>query len=905
MSTSFRDILAQGNPTASPSTLQQPRQDEQFDLRHLVETVSSLALSSSSASSAVSTPLSASESWSRPTKILDRALVASPPAREQDNEDPARRASHEDCQDINSPSDSVSDIKKRFFAMSPEAASLETADDSVIVGCPTSAMQCQTTSGDIDDQQSLATQTQVEAASSQNLTSGEQSGQQKQQEANQRKESSWTIAPSTRPALSFFPPVTAPSWPPTHMSLSARKPHYPIPSPLSVPSKDISSPRTGTTSQSPAVGSNLTRPAPLEGQEAIRTEQQRNNMVPSSSIVDQNSELHHGQPRLHAHDLQSGLTKHGAQGEALAAGTVGIGPPGPPEKSVLVNGLGSAPAFGGPGERNVDQKIVPKRSSVAGNYGSYQNIFGSESSLQPSSHVQTPSFCPPSALSTNAAVLQPALTATPLKQLGSMMGASYGGTNGYTPSIDALAKHVPRHTNGLARPPPQTELQQWRSTVQQQAAFSTALHLASFGIGVGPGVNPDVAALRSSSATRMFPQANPPIINTGNLGPMCVQPGDWVCTVCSFVNWRRRKVCMRCFPFAEGNEVSASLASGALIAAQLAAGINPNQTQLDLLTRSRNREASSSSTSSVLSAQGSRPSVHLPPIKNVSAPSSSGSTIASENAHIDPVDEQTPASRSFGPYTPDGLGSGRPGISSGTSSSGLDHVLSQALRLSDNNGTLTRDEGRVFQSWASISPPFVAPSQTDHLHSQPRQQPVPRYASQTSSSTATSSGSVAASIRPGYPLASFPDRASPEGMKGSSKNFTAETRRASQANFGSYFITDQQSAGAVTPKTNFQAAPGGVTSLQDRTSPDTLSAIRDIWLDTDLTSTRRSALGNASNFNDKIGTWSDQAGRGEDDETLVSPQDPTRPRPDPIGTRYGAKKAEEAPIQSSARGMFV
>lgn len=54
------------------------------------------------------------------------------------------------------------------------------------------------------------------------------------------------------------------------------------------------------------------------------------------------------------------------------------------------------------------------------------------------------------------------------------------------------------------------------------------------------------------------------------------QPGDWVCSKCAFVNWRRRRVCMRCFPFAEGNEVSASLASGALIAAQLAAGIDPS-----------------------------------------------------------------------------------------------------------------------------------------------------------------------------------------------------------------------------------------------------------------------------------------------------------------------------------------
>ena len=61
----------------------------------------------------------------------------------------------------------------------------------------------------------------------------------------------------------------------------------------------------------------------------------------------------------------------------------------------------------------------------------------------------------------------------------------------------------------------------------------------------------------------------PEIRDTGNIGPMVVQAGDWECLVCQFVvsvhhysfrrkatdfsvaqNWRRRKICMRCFPFA-------------------------------------------------------------------------------------------------------------------------------------------------------------------------------------------------------------------------------------------------------------------------------------------------------------------------------------------------------------------
>lgn len=40
----------------------------------------------------------------------------------------------------------------------------------------------------------------------------------------------------------------------------------------------------------------------------------------------------------------------------------------------------------------------------------------------------------------------------------------------------------------------------------------------------------------------------PPIMNTGNKGPIEQQPGDWVCFKCEYLNWRRRKVCQTCFP---------------------------------------------------------------------------------------------------------------------------------------------------------------------------------------------------------------------------------------------------------------------------------------------------------------------------------------------------------------------
>ncbi|KAI0687608.1 hypothetical protein BC835DRAFT_401695 [Cytidiella melzeri] len=52
----------------------------------------------------------------------------------------------------------------------------------------------------------------------------------------------------------------------------------------------------------------------------------------------------------------------------------------------------------------------------------------------------------------------------------------------------------------------------------------------------------------------------PPIVNTGNKGAAEKQPGDWVCSKCHYLNWRRRKVCQTCYPYAEGNGDSISQA---------------------------------------------------------------------------------------------------------------------------------------------------------------------------------------------------------------------------------------------------------------------------------------------------------------------------------------------------------
>ncbi|KAG6370712.1 hypothetical protein JVT61DRAFT_11098 [Boletus reticuloceps] len=60
--------------------------------------------------------------------------------------------------------------------------------------------------------------------------------------------------------------------------------------------------------------------------------------------------------------------------------------------------------------------------------------------------------------------------------------------------------------------------------------------------------------------TNLVGVQQPPILNTGNRGPIEHQPGDWICQKCNYLNWRRRKVCQTCYPYAEGNGDSISAA---------------------------------------------------------------------------------------------------------------------------------------------------------------------------------------------------------------------------------------------------------------------------------------------------------------------------------------------------------
>ncbi|CAO1615801.1 unnamed protein product [Parajaminaea phylloscopi] len=524
--------------------------------------------------------------------------------------------------------------------------------------------------------------------------------------------------------------------------------------------------------------------------------------------------------------------------------------------------------------------------------------------------------------------------ARPLTGPAVMGSSAHAATANFSGPLDAI-KPVPRHAAPIGRPlqgqgqlqspgQGQADLQQWRNTVQQQqAALSTALHLASFGIGVGPGVNPDVAAMRNSSGpNRLFSSAsNPPIVNTGNLGPMCMQPGDWVCTVCSFVNWRRRKVCMRCFPFAEGNEVSTSLASGALIAAQLAAGINPNQSQLDLLTKPRGREASlpGPSTSALTSP---------PPRPLTSYGTSSRTAVAlpSPGLHSRLGDAQPDKMFSQSRV---GDGSGQHGnhvglldASGGTDMTGpgFEHLSDPAMRFSETRPSAQRDELQAQNptTFAALSSQG-ATMPVDSVAPRYLQQAVPRYATQSfttpplppSSTSSSAPTSTNTSSTQSTTDASSPPSLGSEDRNALPRSFATAAistlDAASPAKFGSYFHTSTPlpSSGS-TGVLDLGTEISSNRTRQDVADP--LDAVRDIWRDVSTTGTRRPLLNSgSSSFRRRIGAWEGLEYAMEDDEddgTLLSPQDPALPRPDPIGTKYGIKKGTAA-TESSVDGMFA
>lgn len=157
-------------------------------------------------------------------------------------------------------------------------------------------------------------------------------------------------------------------------------------------------------------------------------------------------------------------------------------------------------------------------------------------------------------------------------------------------------------------------------TTSPASNMASVVKLASMGVQFGPGINPNISNPSNGTANGNGTiQNNPPIVNTGNNGPMCVQPGDWVCSKCSFVNWRRRRVCMRCFPYADqSNEMSRSIVNGAAVAAQLAAGMEPSADLVASLTNGKRPQNASGSQTPLYSSVSNpvTPSSHMPARSN-------------------------------------------------------------------------------------------------------------------------------------------------------------------------------------------------------------------------------------------------------------------------------------------------
>ncbi|KIJ18204.1 hypothetical protein PAXINDRAFT_167459 [Paxillus involutus ATCC 200175] len=120
---------------------------------------------------------------------------------------------------------------------------------------------------------------------------------------------------------------------------------------------------------------------------------------------------------------------------------------------------------------------------------------------------------------------------------------------------------------------------------------------------------PEQGQIRPSNLSGV-PQ--PPILNTGNRGPIEHQPGDWICLTCNYLNWRRRKVCQTCYPYAEGNGDSIS-------AAVQAERIN---LLTSLLTQNQLPLRGPSTSPENVSRQQSMPSMQRQPLQETTPPSS-------------------------------------------------------------------------------------------------------------------------------------------------------------------------------------------------------------------------------------------------------------------------------------------
>ncbi|KAI0324897.1 hypothetical protein GY45DRAFT_318366 [Cubamyces sp. BRFM 1775] len=133
----------------------------------------------------------------------------------------------------------------------------------------------------------------------------------------------------------------------------------------------------------------------------------------------------------------------------------------------------------------------------------------------------------------------------------------------------------------------------------------------------------------------------PPIINTGNKGAAEKQPGDWICGKCNYHNWRRRKVCQTCFPYAEGNGDSISAAVQAERIALLANVLATQFSAVDL--NGPSSQPALPSPSSQLQPPNSAPPFHVRTNFNgMAGPGNAGGYIRDGSRDSSPSSEHFP-----------------------------------------------------------------------------------------------------------------------------------------------------------------------------------------------------------------------------------------------------------------------
>ncbi|KAJ6570714.1 hypothetical protein B0H10DRAFT_1026126 [Mycena sp. CBHHK59/15] len=194
------------------------------------------------------------------------------------------------------------------------------------------------------------------------------------------------------------------------------------------------------------------------------------------------------------------------------------------------------------------------------------SVLGNDSPLSQSPHRQhfAPPQAPPSA-SSSRPLMSPRFASSPMSYRGNMSPTAYGGfaPQSPTPYASSSVMNLPPPASPIGSKPMSTAHPLLTPSGSAFASGGKVQNVSSDPLSPCIMYWPDNEPFPEQGQIRpsgLMGVPQPPILNTGNRGPISHQPGDWICLKCNYLNWRRRKVCQTCLPYAEGNGDSISAA---------------------------------------------------------------------------------------------------------------------------------------------------------------------------------------------------------------------------------------------------------------------------------------------------------------------------------------------------------